>query len=129
MTLPTLLRSSLFVALLLGSAQAFAEATHYPLTIQSCNREVIFEQAPRHALSHDINMTQMMLALGLKPRMVGYSGISGWKAVTPPMQSILDDLPELAAKYPSVHRRWGSLPAGRAGRAPRAPGRCFRARR
>ncbi|WP_095078208.1 ABC transporter substrate-binding protein [Pseudomonas sp. Irchel s3h17] len=102
MTLRTLLRSSLSVALLLGCAQAFAEATHYPLTIQSCNREVIFEQAPRHALSHDINMTQMMLALGLKPRMVGYSGISGWKAVTPQMQSILDGLPELAAKYPSV---------------------------
>lgn len=61
-----------------------------------------FQEAPKHALSHDINMTQMMLALGLKPRMVGYSGISGWKAVTPEMQSILDGLPELAAKYPSV---------------------------
>lgn len=97
-----LLRSSLFLILLLGSAQAFAEATHYPLTIQSCNREVTFQQAPKHAVSHDINMTQMMLALGLKPQMVGYSGVSGWKAVTPQMQSILDGLPELAAKYPSV---------------------------
>ncbi len=47
-------------------------------------------------------MTQMMLALGLKPRMVGYSGISGWKAVTPQMSALLDGLPELAAKYPSV---------------------------
>ncbi|MNI32888.1 Vitamin B12-binding protein precursor [compost metagenome] len=47
-------------------------------------------------------MTQMMLALGLKPRMAGYSGISGWKAVTPEMQGILEGLPELAAKYPSV---------------------------
>ncbi|MGE8176122.1 ABC transporter substrate-binding protein [Pseudomonas fluorescens] len=102
MTLRTLLRSSLSIALLLSSAQAFAEATRYPLTIQSCNREVTFKEAPKHALSHDINMTQMMLALGLKPRMVGYSGISGWKAVTPEMQSILDGLPELAAKYPSV---------------------------
>ena len=97
-----LLRSSLFLVLLLGSAQAFAQATHYPLTIQSCNREVTFQQAPKHAVSHDINMTQMMLALGLKPQMVGYSGVSGWKAVTPQMQSILDGLPELAAKYPSV---------------------------
>lgn len=97
-----LLRSSLFLALLLGSAQAFAQATHYPLTIQSCNRDVTFQQAPKHAVSHDINMTQMMLALGLKPQMVGYSGVSGWKAVTPQMQSILDGLPELAAKYPSV---------------------------
>jgi iron complex transport system substrate-binding protein len=102
MTLRSLLRSCLSLVMLLGSVQALAEATHYPLTIKSCNREVTFKQAPQHALSHDINMTQMMLALGLKPRMAGYSGISGWKAVTPQMQGILEGLPELAAKYPSV---------------------------
>ena len=96
------LRSLLCAALLLGNAQAFAEATHYPLTVQSCNREVTFKQAPKHAVSHDINMTQMMLALGLKPSMAGYSGVTGWKSVTPQMQTILDGLPELAAKYPSV---------------------------
>ncbi|MVV51424.1 ABC transporter substrate-binding protein [Pseudomonas sp. PB120] len=96
------LRSLLSVVLLLGSAQSFAEATKYPLTIQSCNREVTFKQAPKHAVSHDINMTQMMLALGLKPSMAGYSGVSGWKSVTPDMQAILDGLPELSAKYPSV---------------------------
>ena len=95
-------RSLLCVALLLCSAQAFAEATKYPLTIHSCNREVTFNEAPKHAVSHDINMTQMMLALGLKSRMTGYSGVSGWKSVTPQMQSLLDGLPELAAKYPSV---------------------------
>ncbi|KAA0986555.1 ABC transporter substrate-binding protein [Pseudomonas sp. ANT_J12] len=95
-------RSLLCLALLLGSTHAFAEATKYPLTVQSCNREVTFKQAPKHAVSHDINMTQMMLALGLKPSMVGYSGVSGWKSVTPAMQSLLDGLPELAAKYPSV---------------------------
>ena len=97
-----ILRSLLSLALLLGTAQAFAEATHYPLKIQSCNREVTFNQAPEHAVSHDINMTQMMLALGLKSRMVGYSGVTGWKAVTPQMAQLLDGLPELASKYPSV---------------------------
>ncbi|MHC8364181.1 ABC transporter substrate-binding protein [Pseudomonas sp. LS2P72] len=96
------LRSLLCTVLLLGNAQAFAEATHYPLTVQSCNREVTFKQTPKHAVSHDINMTQMMLALGLKPNMAGYSGVTGWKSVTPQMQTILDGLPELAAKYPSV---------------------------
>jgi len=101
-SLNCLFRSGLCLALSLTAGQAFAEATRYPLTIHSCNREVTFKEAPKHALSHDINMTQMMLALGLKPRMVGYSGISGWKAVTPDMQAILEGLPELAAKYPSV---------------------------
>ncbi|UCR86938.1 ABC transporter substrate-binding protein [Pseudomonas chlororaphis] len=102
MTPRFLFRSTLCLALSLLAGQACAEATRYPLTVHSCNREVTFKEAPKHALSHDINMTQMMLALGLKSRMVGYSGISGWKAVTPEMRTILDGLPELAAKYPSV---------------------------
>ncbi|KAB0494932.1 ABC transporter substrate-binding protein [Pseudomonas moorei] len=102
MILRSLLRCTFTLALLLGSAHALAEATQYPLTIQSCSREVTFQQAPKHAVSHDINMTQMMLALGLKPQMAGYSGVTGWKAVTPEMQTLLDGLPELAAKYPSV---------------------------
>ncbi|MDD1130785.1 ABC transporter substrate-binding protein [Pseudomonas shahriarae] len=97
-----ILRSLLCLTLLCGATQTFAEATRYPLKIQSCNREVTFNQAPEHAVSHDINMTQMMLALGLKSRMVGYSGVTGWKAVTPQMATLLDGLPELAAKYPSV---------------------------
>ncbi|MGY2225903.1 ABC transporter substrate-binding protein [Pseudomonas gingeri] len=97
-----LLRLALCLGSLFASLTALAEPTHYPLTVQSCNRQVTFKEAPKHAVSHDINMTQMMLALGLKSRMAGYSGISGWKAVTPEMARILDGLPELAAKYPSV---------------------------
>ena len=97
-----LIRFALCLGAVLASPLAFAEATQYPLTIKSCNRDVTFDQAPKHAVSHDINMTQMMLALGLKPHMAGYSGISGWKAVTPQMKVILDGLPELASKYPSV---------------------------
>ncbi|MFQ6575526.1 ABC transporter substrate-binding protein [Pseudomonas sp. UM16] len=98
-----MIRTTLLVLLsLFASSNVFAEATQYPLTVQSCNRQVTFNKAPVHALSHDINMTQMMLALGLRQRMVGYSGVSGWKAVTPELQKELEGLPELASKYPSV---------------------------
>lgn len=97
-----ILRALLSLTLLLATAPAFAEATRYPLTIQSCDRDVTFQQAPQHAVSHDINMTRMMLALGLKPHMAGYSGVSGWKSVPPGMATTLDGLPELASKYPSV---------------------------
>ena len=97
-----LIRLALGLCALLGAQLTLADTTQYPLTIKSCNREVTFTHAPEHAVSHDINMTQMMLALGLKPHMAGYSGISGWKAVTPEMKVILDGLPELASKYPSV---------------------------
>ncbi|MDQ0978807.1 ABC transporter substrate-binding protein [Pseudomonas synxantha] len=96
------LRALLSLALLFATDQALAEATRYPLTIQSCNRDVTFQQAPQHAVSHDINMTRIMLALGLKPHMAGYSGVSGWKSVPPDMATTLDGLPELASKYPSV---------------------------
>ena len=97
-----LIRLALSLSVVLSASFAHAEATKYPLTIKSCNRDVTFEQAPKRAVSHDINLTQMMLTLGLKPHMVGYSGISGWKSVTPEMKAILDGLPELASKYPSV---------------------------
>ncbi|MCW2268391.1 Vitamin B12-binding protein precursor [compost metagenome] len=98
-----MIRATLLLVLgLLASAGAIAQATQYPVNVQSCNRQVTFNKPPEHALSHDINMTQMMLALGLRSRMVGYSGVSGWKAVTPELRKELDGLPELASKYPSV---------------------------
>lgn len=95
---------SVLTLLCLGllSCSAWAATTEYPVTITSCDRQVTFDKAPTHAVSHDINMTQMMLALGLKSSMAGYSGISGWKTVTPELRKSLEGLPELAAKYPSV---------------------------
>lgn len=102
MILSAPLRTVLFLCLLGLTGRAMAEATHYPVTVQSCDRQVTFDKAPGHAVSHDINMTQMMLALGLRSRMVGFTGISGWKTLPPKMLHDLDGLPELASKYPSV---------------------------
>lgn len=79
-----------------------AHATRYPLTIQSCNRQVTFERAPQRAVSHDINMTEMMVALGLQSRMAGYTGITGWNKLNAPLKRSLGTLPELAREYPSV---------------------------
>lgn len=44
----------------------------YPVTIESCGEEVVFDAIPERALSFDTNMTEIMLALGLQDRMVGY---------------------------------------------------------
>jgi len=85
---------------LLASAQA--NATRYPLTVQSCNRQVTFERTPQRAVSHDINMTEMMVALGLQSRMVGYTGITGWNKLNAPLKKALGSLPELAREYPST---------------------------
>ncbi|MDF0732146.1 ABC transporter substrate-binding protein [Pseudomonas entomophila] len=79
-----------------------AHAGSYPLTVRSCERDVTFTQAPRHAVSHDINLTGMLLALGLRDHMAGYSGISGWKTLDPSLREALEGLPEIAPRYASV---------------------------
>ena len=70
-------------------------------TVQSCNRNVTFETPPERAISNDVNLTEMMLVLGLADRMVGYTGISGWKTLDAEMRSGVKELPELSAKYPT----------------------------
>ena len=86
---------ALAVLILAGPAAA------NPVTIQSCDREVTFDKAPERAASNDVNLTEMMLALGLTDRMVGYTGISGWNKLDEEIRAQVEELPELSARYPS----------------------------
>lgn len=79
-----------------GAGLALAETT-----VQSCDRTVTFDAPPERAISNDVNLTEMMLVLGLADRMVGYTGISGWKTLDEDMRAGVEELPELSAKYPS----------------------------
>ncbi len=76
-------------------------AAAFPVTVKSCDREVTFDAAPKRAISNDVNLTEMMLVLGLRDRMVGYTGISGWKTLDPEAREGVAELPELSAQYPS----------------------------
>ena len=78
------------------STAAFAETT-----VKSCDRDVTFDSPPKAAVSNDVNLTEMMLVLGLSDHMVGYTGISGWKTLDEEMRAGVEQLPELAPKYPS----------------------------
>lgn len=80
----------------LAASTAFAQTT-----IQSCEREVTFDAPPQAAVSNDINLTEMMLVLGLTDHMVGYTGISGWNKLDAQMRAGVDELPELSKQYPS----------------------------
>ncbi|WP_434629032.1 ABC transporter substrate-binding protein [Chromobacterium sp. CV08] len=91
----------LLAAGLSAIAVSQVHAAAYPLTVQSCNRQVTFQRAPQRAVSHDINMTEMMVALGLQSRMAGYTGISAWNKLNAPLKQALGKLPELAGDYPS----------------------------
>lgn len=84
-------------ALLATTASAFA----YPVTVKSCNRDVTFDAAPTRAVSNDVNLTEMMLALGLTENMVGYTGVSDWKTLDERLRAGVGQLPELSPNYPT----------------------------
>ena len=91
----------LLSAALFASVFAASSAFAYPVTVKSCDREVTFEQAPARAISNDVNLTEMMLALKLQDHMVGYTGISGWKTLDESLREGVQELPELSPKYPT----------------------------
>lgn len=94
------MRLVLAIATLVGACSS-ALAAGYPVTVQSCNRDVTFDAAPQRAVSNDVNLTEMMLALGLTDRMAGYTGVSGWKTLDETLRLGVAELPELAPEYPS----------------------------
>ncbi|NLI12580.1 MAG: ABC transporter substrate-binding protein [Peptococcaceae bacterium] len=55
-----------------GNESPSTSTSTYPVTVESCGEPVTFDAAPTRALSFDTNMTEIMLALGLENKMVGY---------------------------------------------------------
>lgn len=75
----------------------------YPVTIESCGRKVVIHQAPKRLITHDINITEIALSLGLSDKIIGVTGISGWHKFTPELkQRLHPDTVELSRKYPSL---------------------------
>ncbi len=91
----------LLSATLFASVFAASSAFAYPVTVKSCDRDVTFDAPPARAISNDVNLTEMMLALKLQDRMVGYTGISGWKTLDEGLREGVKELPELSPKYPT----------------------------
>lgn len=100
-----MIRLSLLAVLLSATA-----SLAYPVTVKSCDRDITFDAAPIRAISNDVNLTEMMLVLGLRDTMVGYTGISGWKTLDEDMRSGVAELPELSAKYPTKEVLAGAEP-------------------
>ncbi len=94
------------LALLLSAAPALA----FPVTVKSCNRDVTFDAPPAKAIANDVNLVEMMLALGLRDRMVGYTGVSGWKTLDEELRAGIEELPELSAQYPTREVLLGAEP-------------------
>lgn len=87
------------LAMAVGATDALASG--FPVTVDSCGRSVTFEEAPKNAVIHDQNMSQMAFALGLQERISGLTGITGWYKTSPEFEADRGDIPELAPKYPT----------------------------
>ena len=85
----------------LAAASLIGNSAFAQTTVESCNRTVSFDGPPKRAISNDVNLTEMMLVLGLAEHMVGYTGISGWKTLDEEMRANVKQLPELSSKYPT----------------------------
>ena len=86
---------------LIAAASIIGGAAFAQTTVESCNRTVSFDAPPKRAISNDVNLTEMMLVLGLADHMVGYTGISGWKTLDEEMRANVKQLTELSSKYPT----------------------------
>jgi iron complex transport system substrate-binding protein len=78
------------------------QAQTFPVEVDSCGQKLRFDAPPKRAVIHDLNMTEMALALQLNDRMVGVTGITGWYKTGPEFKSALGQIPELAPKNPSL---------------------------
>lgn len=92
---------SLFLVFL-PSEYALADKTTYPVSVQSCGDSITIDKHPERAVFHDINMTEMALALGIESDIVGVTGITGWYKMSPEFKKRLGNIPELAPKYPTL---------------------------
>ena len=72
-----------------------------PVTVQNCGRDITFEEVPNRAVSSDVNLTEIMLALGLEDRMVGYAGISDLRRLGPEFLDAASRLVALSPRYPT----------------------------
>ncbi|RYF25571.1 MAG: ABC transporter substrate-binding protein [Comamonadaceae bacterium] len=76
----------------------------FPVTVDNCGEPLRIDAPPRRMVVHDLNMTEMALALGLRERLVGVTGITGWYKTDASFQKALGDVPELAPKYPTLEQ-------------------------
>lgn len=68
------------------------------VTVNVCGSPVTYANAPLRAVTHDVNITEMFLFLGLGDRLVGYSGITQAKQIDPAFQAQLARVPRLAER-------------------------------
>jgi iron complex transport system substrate-binding protein len=100
----------LCTALTLAVLSTVASAQTFPVTVDNCGEPLSFAAPPKRAVIHDLNMTEMALALKLNANMVGVTGITGWYKTGPEFKAALGNIPELAPKNPNLENIVAATP-------------------
>ncbi|WP_425349859.1 ABC transporter substrate-binding protein [Mangrovicella endophytica] len=83
----------------MAAQPASAASTQYPLTIENCGAEVIFEKAPERAVALGQNSAEILLLLGLESKMVG---TAFWpNKVLPQVAEANEKVPVITVEFPS----------------------------
>lgn len=67
-----------------------------PLTIKQCGALYRYDTVPHKAIAYGPNIMEMLLFLGLRDRLIGYTGITADNPIHPELQPLLEGIPELA---------------------------------
>ncbi|PIE83663.1 MAG: ABC transporter substrate-binding protein [Candidatus Contendobacter odensis] len=81
-----------------GAKPVKIEAAHYPVTVQICDRPVRFDARPQRVVTHDVNITELFLALDLGHLLVGYSGVRADKELAPEYRDQVANVPLLSQR-------------------------------
>ena len=89
---------------------ALASASDFPVSVSSCGETTTYAQAPKRAVSNDINMAEIMLRLGLEDRMAGISGVAARHPILPSLEAAYQKVPQISRHYPSRENLLGADP-------------------
>ncbi|MBA3471163.1 MAG: ABC transporter substrate-binding protein [Herpetosiphonaceae bacterium] len=93
-----------------SSAALIAPLAESPATVQNCGETVSYASVPERAVTVDVNITEMMLALGLQDRMAGIGGVSSKGDILPEYQPAFAEVPSISEKYPTLEVLLGANP-------------------
>ncbi|MDN3555476.1 ABC transporter substrate-binding protein [Halomonas maura] len=95
----TLARKVLAMLSLVPASSAVAEATHFPLTVMNCGREIHVASAPDRTVTVGQSATEILYALGVADRVVGTS--VWFNPVLPQFRERNADIERIADNDPS----------------------------
>ncbi|WP_370679500.1 ABC transporter substrate-binding protein [Comamonas sp. GB3 AK4-5] len=78
--------------------QAHVQRHDPPVVIDVCGQPARYDRVPQRAVTHDVNIAEMFLFLGLGEKLAGYGGISSQKTISPQLSPWLERVPNLSAQ-------------------------------